>query len=196
MIPRKIVTDIDKKKLAAHMVKDMVGEDRRLRFGYPAPDTAVEKYLEASFKGFGWDNMWFVVLDEGKVVASCHVAYIDSQESAEMGCTVAPSHRGTGIGQQLYDRGLTWARMRGAKEVYMQCLAENKVIQHIAKKNGMSTVVLDGSEREATIDVHEQSQAVAMMKDAITEQIAIVDASVRKQQWLFSEALKMFTRSE
>lgn len=177
MIPRKIVTTIDKKKLTDHMINDMVGNDRRLRFCYPAQDMSVMLYIERSFVNLGWDNMWFIIEDAGKVIASCHVAYDEKKNVAEIAFTVNPDYRGQGIGQQLFDRGVTWARMRGADGIFMSCLGENKITQHIAKKNGMDVVNIEG-DREATLELN-KSRMVAMMEDAMSDQMAMYEQASR-----------------
>jgi len=187
MLPRKIL-HTEKQKLIDHIVQDMVGEDRRLRFGYPAPDASVESYIERSWERIGKSDQWFVVEDKGRIVATCHVSFVTDKQ-AEMGCTVAPEYKSQGIGQQLFDRGANWARAKGATHVYMQCLSENQVIQHIARKNGMTTITLAPGEKEATVKI-ERSELAAVAHDNVTETIAICDGIVRSQQWLFESILK------
>ena len=187
MLPRKILST-EKQKLIEHMVGDMVGEDRRLRFGYSAKDEAVTSYIERSWTRIGKGDQWFVVEDKGRIVATCHISFVTDTQ-AEMGCTVAPEYKSQGIGQALFDRGANWARAKGATHVYMQCLSENRVIQHIAKKNGMTTVTLAPGEKEATVKI-ERSELAAASHDAVTETIAICDGIVRTQQWLFESIMK------
>lgn len=183
MIPRKIISTIDKKKLTDHMVNDMVGDDRRLRFCYPAADTSVKLYIERSFENLGWDNMWFIIEDAGHVIASCHVAYDEKKNVAEIAFTVNPDYRGQGLGQQLFDRGVTWARMRGANGIFMACLAENKITQHIAKKNGMDVVNADG-DREATLELN-KSRMTAMVEDLWSDQMSVYEQAARDNQRLW-----------
>ena len=133
------------------LLKDIINDDRRLRFGYPATDYAVEQYYTKSLEKLGLTDMWFIVDDGYKVVASCHVSYCEETNTAEMGCTVSPEYRGKKLGQELFQRGATWARMKGAENIFMQCLSENEVIQHIAKKNSMTVVTIGQGEKEATI---------------------------------------------
>ena len=49
MIPRKLNNFIDKDNLKLHFIKDLVGNDRRLRFGGSLSDEAIETYLKSSF---------------------------------------------------------------------------------------------------------------------------------------------------
>ena len=67
MIPRKL-THLDKQKLVDHFMNDIVDNDRRLRFGFEAPDASVKEYIDKSIKyDYGYLSMWFVV-DDGDTV--------------------------------------------------------------------------------------------------------------------------------
>ena len=199
MIPRKLLNELDRENLTLHFINDIVGEDRRLRFGHSIIDDGVKNYLKGSFEEFGCKNMWFIVDIETpaqfgrKVIATCHIAYDDKTNSAEMGCTVSPEFRDKKLGQELFNRGITWARMRGAETVFMHCLSENKTIQHIAKKNGMTVVTIDPSEKESTIRVN-KNPIVAGFEDAVMEQMAVYDMTVRNQKWFFASFLKLMMR--
>jgi RimJ/RimL family protein N-acetyltransferase len=192
MIPRKL-TPFDVDKLTQHFIEDIKGNDRRLRFGMASTDEIVEKYLKGSFEQYGYKNIWFVVEDKDIIVASCHVAYCPETNTAEMGCTVSTNYRNQKIGQELFNRGITWARMNGAENVFMHCLSENKTIQHIAQKNGMTVVTIDPSEKESTIKV-KQSRLEAGFKDYIMDQIAIYDSAVRKQVFFANKFMKSFVK--
>ena len=110
-----------------------------------------------------------------------------------MGCTVSKDFRGKQIGQELFNRGVTWARMLGAETIFMHCLSENKVIQHIAKKGGMTVVTIDPSEKESTIKV-KKNPIVAGFEDVVMESMAVYDMTIRTQKWFFERFLKMFKR--
>jgi RimJ/RimL family protein N-acetyltransferase len=179
--------DID--RLVKHFFDDIRGEDRRLRFGHVVDDEIIERYItDDSFEQYGLRNMWFIVEEGCDVVASCHVAYDRQTNSAELGLTVSPDYRDQKIGQELFNRGAIWARAMGAESLFMHCLSENKAVQHIAKKNGMTIVTLDPSEKEATIKVT-KNQLMAGYYDAVLEQMAIYDSAVRKQRWAFLKLL-------
>lgn len=195
MIPRKL-TPFDKQKLVDHFMIDIVANDRRLRFGYEAPNDAVVKYIDESLEDYGFVNMWFVVevdcfdrLTGKKIIATCHVSLNKKTNTAEMGCTVSPEYRNKKIGQELFNRGITWARMAGAENVFMHCLSENRTIQHIAKKGGMTVVTIDPSEKESTIQI-KQNQFEAGFKDYIMDQIAIYDSAIRQQQFFAKKFMR------
>ena len=151
MIPRKLNRILDKDMLCNHFYNDVVGDDRRLRFGGGLSDEYVYVYLNKAVRE-PHKNMWFVVEDKERIVATCHVAYQKDDNSAELGLTVSPDYRNQKLGQQLFDRGVTWARMMGAESIFMHCLTENHTIQHIARKAGMAVVTLFPSdESQASI---------------------------------------------
>ena len=188
MIPRKL-TPFDKQKLINHFIFDIKDADRRLRFGIKTTDEMIEKYIEKSLKHFGRTNMWFVVDLGDKIIATCHVSIDKENESAEMGCTVSPDFRNQKIGQELFQRGVTWANMAGAKHIFMYCLSENEVIQHIARKNGMTVVTIDPSEKESKITV-KQNRFESGFRDYIMDQIAVYDSAVRQQYFFMNKYLK------
>ena len=199
MIPRKLNNFIDKENLELHFLKTIVGNDRRLRFGGSLSDEAIETYLKSSFDSFGINNMWFIVDVESpetfgrKVVATCHVNYDCKTNTAELGLTVSPDYRNQKIGQELYNRGVTWARMKGAETIFMHCLSENKTMQHIARKAGMTVITLDPTEKQSSIKV-DKNQVVAGFEDSVYEQMAVYDMLVRNQKWFFTSFMKMFKK--
>lgn len=193
MLPKKINPILDFEKLKNHFIQDIVGNDRRLRFGNAINDDYIRTYVDQTFHKVGKTHMWFIVEDKDKIVASCHVAYSKAQDMAELGLTVSPDYRNKKIGQELFTRGVTWARMHGAQNIFMHCLSENKAIQHIAKKGGMTVVTCDIGEKEGTVRV-DKNPFVAGCEDAIMEQMALYDHSVRKQSWFFTKFMKMWVQ--
>ena len=191
MIPRKLA-HLDKQKLIDHFMNDIVDDDRRLRFGFEAPDSSVKEYIDNSIKyDYGYTSMWFVVDEGDRIVATCHVSLNRDTNTAEMGCTVSPDYRNQKIGQELFNRGITWARMRGAETIFMHCLSENMAVQHIARKGGMAVVTIDPSEKESSITV-KKNPVIAGFEDAVFEQMAVYDMLVRNQKWFFTSFLRKF----
>jgi RimJ/RimL family protein N-acetyltransferase len=189
MIPRKIMYESDETKLYDHFLIDIKGNDRYLRFGYHASNENIADYFEKAFKNFGDDNMWFIVESEDRVVGSVHVS-ISENNLAEMGFTVSPDFRGQGLGQDLFQRAATWAMMKGAKTLYTQCLSENQVMQHIAKKNGMTVVTIGYGEKEATINAT-KGTIQSYFDDKFFDNLAFVDRAIEKQQTIYKTLLRL-----
>jgi RimJ/RimL family protein N-acetyltransferase len=183
MFPRKLINENDTREILEHFLR-LDTHDRYMRFGFHANDEAIENYLrKGAFSNYGIDNMWFISTDEnGAVIGTVHVA-IDGK-IAELGFTVSKDVRGRGLGQDLFMRGATWAMMKGVDEIYTQCLSENEVMQHIAKKNGMTVVTISRGEKEATI--HTTKGIVeSYFQDRAFDNIALVDASISNQHKVF-----------
>lgn len=189
MIPRKVMYELDKGKLIDHFLVDIVEHDRYLRFGYRASNDNVTDYVERSLKEFGDTNMWFVIEKDNKFVGTVHVS-MNEKGVAEMGFTVSPDHRGQGFGQELFIRGSTWAMMKGATTLYTTCLSENKVMQHIAKKNGMTVVTVDATEKEATIQATKGSIR-AFYDDRMFDNLAFVDMAITKQYNIYKTFMRL-----
>ena len=189
MIPRKLMYESDKGKLFDHFLVDIVEHDRYLRFGYNASNENVQAYLEGALKGFGKSDMWFVIESEGQFVGTVHVALMPN-DVAELGFTVSPEYRSQGLGQDLFIRGSTWAMMKGAKTLYTQCLSENQVMQHIAKKNGMTVVTVGVGEKEATVKAT-KGIIRAFYDDNMFDNLSFVDMAINKQYDLYKTILRL-----
>ena len=189
MIPRKLMYEADKGKLIDHFLVDITGHDRYLRFGNPRPNEIIVEYIENSLKSYGRTDMWFISENtDGLVIGSVHVSISD--DIAEMGFTVSPDYRGLGIGQELFQRGSTWAMMKGVKTIYTTCLSENKVMQHIAKKNGMTVVTLDANEKEATVKAT-KGIIRAFYDDKMFDHLSLVDLAIGKQFDMYRTLMRL-----
>ena len=121
-------------------------EDRRLRFGSPIADIVVREYVGRI--DFARDGAFAVHDDALAIVAAVHVAL--GPGDAELGLSVLPEWRGTGHGNGLVARAVTFLRNRGARHVFVHCLAENGAMMHLARKNGMS-MAYGGGEADARL---------------------------------------------
>ena len=192
MIPRKILYESDKNLLLEHFKNDIVANDRYLRFGMSASDYYVEQYIERSLKDFGKTNMWFIVDVGGRCVGTVHIS-IFGDGVAEMGFTVSSDYRGKGIGQSLFSRGAIWSAMKGAKTIYTHCLSENKVMQHIARKNGMDVVTVDMGEKEASVNITKNATE-SFFEDLVLDNMAFVDTAITKQKQLMNKYLRLWPK--
>lgn len=180
MIPQKLYTVAQKEMVKRHFLFDLTTEDRYLRFGYQSPDAAIESYIDSTFGAS--NNRWFGIEHEGRIIATCHANFDPETEQTELGFTVSPEFRGRGLGDLLFKRGKTWANSKGSKSIFLHCLSENKVIQHIAMKNGMHVIPLSYGEKEAVLET--DFSPWANYSDATLEGMAIFDSTIRKQRWL------------
>lgn len=189
MIPRKLMYESDKQLLLDHFNNDIVDKDRYLRFSMSATNYYIEQYINKSLTDFGKNNMWFIVEDDNRCVGTVHIS-IFGDGVAEMGFTVSEKYRGQGLGQKLFSRGSIWSAMRGAKTIYTHCLSENKVMQHIARKNGMDVVTVDFTEKEASVKIN-KTMTQSFFEDMLLDNMAFVDTAITRNQHLFREYLRL-----
>ncbi len=169
---------MDKHKIIMHL-RNLQGEDRRLRFGGGVSDEYISEYVTKSFdeecKWFGVDHI------DGHLVATCHVAICNGE--AELGCCVDEDYRGEGLAQQMFDRAVTWLRTKGITNVFMHCLTENAAMRHIARKNEM-TLVSGYGDTDASVEVSPPTPAT-IIKDAYMDRIALYDMYYKNNYRLF-----------
>jgi ribosomal protein S18 acetylase RimI-like enzyme len=171
----------DRAGLQAHFLS-LDGEDRRLRFGSPIRDEALQAY--AARIDFERDGIFAVQDDNFALLAVVHVAF--TSDSAELGLSVLPGHRGQGLGSALLARAVVHLRNRGATEVFVHCLSENGAMLHLARKHGMR-VIPAGAETDARLVVEPatpHSHFVEWMHDNHARAVQTV-----RHQWHFSRAL-------
>ena len=127
--------------------------DRYLRFGYPAQDEHIQRYVAQL--DFARDELFGIFDAELELVAVAHLAYLDlpgREHLAEFGVSVGPDLRGRGHGQQLFERCIVHARNHGVSRLIIHALSENAAMIRIARKAG-ATVVREGSESEACLEL-------------------------------------------
>ncbi|MGH8721901.1 MAG: GNAT family N-acetyltransferase, partial [Burkholderiales bacterium] len=84
---------LERAKFATHL-RALGTEDRRLRFGLPLSDAAIDAYVARI--DFGRDAVFGVFDDALQLAGAAHLARADAH--AELGVSVLPAHRGRGIG--------------------------------------------------------------------------------------------------
>jgi RimJ/RimL family protein N-acetyltransferase len=108
-------------------------ESRRMRFGMSVDDAFIRSYsahinrLESVVYGF------FVERDM-RAAAELRMIGDSWHDEAEAAFSVEPEFQNSGVGTELLGRIIVAARNRGVSRLYMNCLAENRRMQRIAKK--------------------------------------------------------------
>jgi GNAT superfamily N-acetyltransferase len=150
-------------------------DDRRLRFGSMISDGGIDQYVAQI--DFDRDAVFGVFDDELDLTGAAHVAVAGGV--AELGVSVLPEHRGSGIGTALFDRAATFARNHLVPILFMHCLSENRAIMHIAKKSGMR-IVADRGEVDAHLELPPSNPA-SITRELMQEQVALFDYNLRSQ---------------
>jgi len=126
--------------------------DRYLRFGYPATDAQIARYVDTL--DFGRDEVFGIFNRRLELIAIAHLAYAPAPQvkgqpaMAEFGASVSKRARGRGLGARLFDHAILHARNRHIDRLFIYALSENAAMLQIARNAG-ATVVREGSEAEA-----------------------------------------------
>ena len=156
-------------------------QDRRLRFGAPMRDSAIEAYV--SRIDFAQDQVFGILGADLEHWGVAHLALGRDGDTAELGLSVDWSVRGRGYGCALLQRAVLHATNRGYRALFMHCLAENEIMMNLARKAGLSIVISSG-EADGELALEEPTQAGAV-REAIQDQFALVDYLLKHQySWL------------
>ncbi|MGH8676411.1 MAG: GNAT family N-acetyltransferase [Burkholderiales bacterium] len=167
-------------QILRHLLR-LPAEDRRLRFGGPTRDSAVESYVTGI--DFSRDRVFGILAADLELLGVAHLALDSGEQSAELGFSVDRDARGQGFGYALLQRAVLHATNLGYGGLFMHCLAENRIVMHLARKAGLTLVVASG-EADGHLELEERTQAGAM-KEAIQDQFALVDYLLKQQySWL------------
>jgi GNAT superfamily N-acetyltransferase len=178
-VPIRPLAPRHKPRILTHLLALSAG-DRYLRFGYPATDEHIQRYVAGL--NFARDEIFGVFNRRLQLVAMAHLAFsVDPQWAtcAEFGVSVADSQRGRGLGGKLFDRAVVHARNEGVHMFFIHALSENAAMLKIARKGG-ATVERDGSESEAYL-VLPQATLDSQVKGLLQDRMAEVDYQLKLQ---------------
>lgn len=156
--------------IARHLIL-LPEEDRRLRFGQHIKDDAVRAYVDRI--DFERDRVFGVHAPDLALVGVAHLALDPTEQHAELGLSVDSSCRGKGHGFALLERAVLHAVNLGYRMLFMYCLAENRVMMHLARKAGL-TLMVQAGETDARLALNRRTHGGAFM-EAIADQMALVD---------------------
>lgn len=136
-------------------LKALEPEDKISRFGYPASDHSIDQMILSMCYNPKDHELWYA-RDDGDRVGWGHMAR-NADDSWELAVSVSKDYQRQGIGNMLITEMLTWAKFHKISEVYMHCIENNRVIQHLASKNELKTRSRGDGERTAAIEVPQPS---------------------------------------
>jgi RimJ/RimL family protein N-acetyltransferase len=145
--------------------------DRRLRFGRPIRDDAIRAYVEGI--DFERDRVFGLLGPTLDLIGVGHLALSPEDQSAELGLSVDPAARVKGHGFALLQRALLHAANLGYRTLFMHCLAENRIMLHLATKAGL-TVVIESGEADGRLKL-DQRRHGSPLSEALADQMALVD---------------------
>jgi RimJ/RimL family protein N-acetyltransferase len=150
-VPIRSLAPRHRERIATHLLALEPG-DRYLRFGHPATDAHIQRYVDAL--DFDRDELFGIFNRRLVLIAMAHLAYAppaslsSPHPLAEFGVSVLGTSRGRGYGARLFDHAVLHARNRGSDRLFIHALSENAAMLKIATKAG-AVVERDGAESEA-----------------------------------------------
>lgn len=132
-------------------LKALTPDDKISRFGYPASDHSIDQLILNMCYHPHDHELWYA-RDDGERVGWGHMAKNDDG-SWELAVSVQKEFQRQGIGNQLITEMLAWSKFHKISELYMHCIEDNKVIQHLANKNELKTRSRGDGERTASIEI-------------------------------------------
>ena len=186
-IPIRSLAEHHRDAVHTHLIA-LPERDRYLRFGFPATDEQIRRYVDSL--DFDRDEVFGVFNRKLDIVAMAHVAYPDRESAgahpAEFGGSVLPHLRGRGFGTRLFEHAMLHIRNRGLDTIYIHALSENTAMLHIARRAG-ATVERSGGESDAHLLLPQHTLA-SHAEALVGEGAAALDYGF-KQQARFVDAL-------
>jgi GNAT superfamily N-acetyltransferase len=108
-------------------------ESRRSRFGGAVSDEFIGRYAESSTLSGAVIYGFFV---DGVLRGAAELRLLEHAGDGEAALSVERAWQSRGVGTALLERVLLAARNRQIERLHMLCLAENRRMQHLARKFG------------------------------------------------------------
>jgi GNAT superfamily N-acetyltransferase len=179
-IPIRSLAPKHRHRLLAHLLA-LPERDRYLRFGYPANDAQITRYVEGL--DFERDEVFGVYNRHLELIALAHLAFSPQEGAAgpgaEFGGSVLPHARGRGYGARLFEHAMLHARNRHVDTLYIHALSENTVMLRIARKAG-AVVKRSGSESDAYLMLPPETLA-SQVEQWVGEGAAAIDYQLKRQ---------------
>jgi GNAT superfamily N-acetyltransferase len=132
-------------------LKNLTEQDKLSRFGYIANDHTIDKFILQLVYKHSLHELWYATIDNN-IVGWGHLAN-NNDGTWELAVSVDFDFQRQGIGSKLIGEMLAWAKFHHVKEVFMHCIEENQVIQHLAQKHSLKTRERGAGSRTAAIEV-------------------------------------------
>jgi RimJ/RimL family protein N-acetyltransferase len=137
----------------ARHLKNLSEDDRYSRFGYKASDYNIDQFILNMCYHPKDHELWFARNDEQRVGWG-HMAK-NQDGTWELAVSVDKEFQRQGVANMIMTEMLTWAKFHHIPQVYMHCIENNRVIQHLAQKHELKTKERGDGERTAAIEVPE-----------------------------------------
>lgn len=187
IVPIRSLGPSHRDRIAAHLVA-LDADDRYLRFGYPATDEQIGRYVHGL--DFDRDDIFGIYNRKLELIAMAHLAFAeqaDHKSCAEFGVSVLKKARGRGYGSRLFERAVIHARNEGVDLMFIHALTENTAMLKIARNAG-AKLERAGSETDAYLRLP-PATLDSRMSEMVEEQVAQTDYRLKAQARSFREFL-------
>lgn len=180
-VPIRSLGPRQRDRIAAHLTL-LDPSDRYLRFGYPANDAQIARYVD--MLDFDQDEVFGIFNRRLELIAMAHLAYERPAQlrsrppMVEFGVSVLPQARGRGYGARLFDHAVMHARNRGIDTLFIHALSENTAMLKIARNAG-AAVERDGSESDAWLRLPPDTFA-SHVEEMMGQQAAEFDYQIKR----------------
>ena len=154
--------------------------DKSSRFGHAATDYAIDQLILQMVYRVKDHELWYASRGDD-IVGWGHMAK-NADNSWELALSVNHDCQRQGIGNRLIGEMLSWAKVHHVSEVFMHCIEDNRVIQHLASKYELQTKARGSGERTAALIVPEPTL------------LEVTDQRWKEQTEIFNEFTKLRTR--
>ncbi len=187
IVPIRSLGPSHRDRIAAHL-QALDGDDRYLRFGYPATNEQIARYVDGL--DFERDDIFGIYNRKLELIAMAHLAFSQQPEHsscAEFGVSVLKKARGRGYGSRLFERAVIHARNEGVDLMFIHALTENTAMLKIARNAG-ATLERAGSETDAYLRLP-PATLDSRVSEMVDEQVAQTDYRLKQQARSFRDFL-------
>lgn len=187
IVPIRSLGPSHRDRIAAHL-QALDGDDRYLRFGYPATNEQIGRYVDGL--DFDRDDIFGIYNRKLELIAMAHLAFSQQAEHrscAEFGVSVLKKARGRGYGSRLFERAVIHARNEGVDLMFIHALTENTAMLKIARNAG-ATLERAGSETDAYLRLP-PATLDSRVSELVDEQVAQTDYRLKQQARSFRDFL-------
>ncbi len=196
-VPIRSLGPRQRDRIGTHLL-ELSDSDRYLRFGYPATDAQIARYVDTL--DFDRDEVFGIFNRRLELLAVAHLAYAGAPQltgqpaMAEFGVSVLGKARGRSYGSRLFEHAVLHARNRGMGCLFIHALSENTAMLKIARRAG-ATVERDGSETEAWLKLPPDTLATHV-GELVEQQAAELDYQFKVQVHRVNEFLQTVSQAK
>ena len=175
-VPIRSLGPRHRERILTHLLA-LDAHSRYLRFGYPATDQHLSKYVDRL--DFERDELFGIFNRRLDLIAMAHLAnpleppFEGRPVMAEFGVSVSAQARRRGFGRRLFEHATLHARNRGVGALFIHALSENTAMLTIARNAG-AKVRREGSETEAWLELPPDTFA-SHLDELVGEHAAEID---------------------